>query len=144
MKFPRNARIFRGQLDVAPFAAVFFLLVIFMMVSSLVYTPGVHLELPVAENSVGTDRPTVAVAIDKNGRFYFENRTIEKAELFEQLRDAVAHSTVPLTLVVRADKAVTYEMFVELGMMARRAGIADALLVTLPRAVSAPPSSSAP
>ena len=26
MKFPRNARIFRGQLDAAPFAAVFFLL----------------------------------------------------------------------------------------------------------------------
>ena len=40
MKFPRNARIFRGQLDAAPFAAVFFLLVIFMMLGSLVYTPG--------------------------------------------------------------------------------------------------------
>ena len=26
MKFPRNARIFRGHLEVAPFAAVFFLL----------------------------------------------------------------------------------------------------------------------
>ena len=26
MKFPRNARIFRGQLDAAPFAAVLFLL----------------------------------------------------------------------------------------------------------------------
>src|SRR5438309_5494239 len=116
MKFPRNARIFRGQLDVAPFAAVFFLLVIFMMISSLVYTPGVRLELPVAENSGGTDRPTVAVAIDKNGRLYFENKAIEAAELSERLREAVSHSTVPLTLVVRADKAVTYEMFVELGM----------------------------
>ena len=56
MKFPRNARIFRGQLDAAPFAALFFLLVIFLMVSSLIYTPGVRLELPVADNSAGTDR----------------------------------------------------------------------------------------
>lgn len=40
MRFARNARIFRGQLDAAPFAAVFFLLVIFMMLGSLVYTPG--------------------------------------------------------------------------------------------------------
>jgi hypothetical protein len=40
MKFPRNARIFRGQLDAAPFAAVLFLLVIFLMLGSLVYTTG--------------------------------------------------------------------------------------------------------
>ena len=45
MKFPRNARIFRGQLDAAPFAAVFFLLVIFMMLGSLVYTPGARLRV---------------------------------------------------------------------------------------------------
>src|SRR2546423_6459630 len=115
MKFPRNARIFRGQLDVAPFAAVFFLLVIFMMISSLVYTPGVRLELPVAENSGGTDRPTVAVAIDKSGRLYFDNEPIAQGELSKKLRNAASHSTMPLTLVVQADKAVTYEMFVQLG-----------------------------
>ena len=45
MKFARNARLLRSQLDVAPFAAVFFLLVIFMMLGSLVYTPGARLEL---------------------------------------------------------------------------------------------------
>src|SRR5262245_19931708 len=98
MKFPRNARIFRGQLDVAPFAAVFFLLVIFLMLSSLVYTPGVRLELPVADNLPGTDKPTVAVAIDKNGRLYFENKWIEQSELSERLRKAASHSPEPLTL----------------------------------------------
>ena len=40
MKFPRNARILRSQLDAAPFAAVFFLLVIFMMLGSLVLYAG--------------------------------------------------------------------------------------------------------
>ena len=45
MKFPRNARILRSQLDAAPFAAVFFLLVMFMMLGSLIYTPGARLEL---------------------------------------------------------------------------------------------------
>jgi biopolymer transport protein ExbD len=73
MKFPRNARIFRGQLDAAPFATVFFLLVIFLMLGSLVYTPGVRLNLPTGENLPGTDRPSVAVAMDANGRLYYEN-----------------------------------------------------------------------
>jgi len=36
MKFPRNARIFRGQLDAAPFAAVFFLLVLLLMLGTRV------------------------------------------------------------------------------------------------------------
>ena len=35
MKFRRNARVSRTQLDAAPFAAVFFLLVIFLMLGSL-------------------------------------------------------------------------------------------------------------
>ena len=144
MKFPRNARIFRGQLDVAPFAAVFFLLVIFMMVGSLVYTPGVRLELPVADNLPGTDKPTVSVAIDKNGRLYFENQPINDAELSERLRKAVSGSAAPLTLVVQADKSVTEEMLIRLGTMAREAGISDALLATLPRLIPSPTSSSAP
>jgi len=78
MKFPRNARIFRGQLDAAPFAAVLFLLVIFLMLGSLVYTPGVPLQLPVANDLPGTDKPTIAVAIDGNGRLFFENQGIEE------------------------------------------------------------------
>ena len=57
MKFPRNARIFRGRLDVAPFAAVFFLLATFLLLGSLVYTPGVRLELPEADDLPGTDKP---------------------------------------------------------------------------------------
>jgi biopolymer transport protein ExbD len=59
MKFPRNARIFSSQLDAAPFATVAFLLVIFMMLGSLVYTPGVHIQLPVAEGLAGTDKQPI-------------------------------------------------------------------------------------
>ena len=45
MKFPRNARITRGLQDAAPYASVFFLLVLFVMLGSLVYTPGVQVPL---------------------------------------------------------------------------------------------------
>ena len=144
MKFPRNARIFRGQLEVAPFAAVFFLLVIFMMVGSLVYTPGVRLELPVADNLPGTDKPTVAVALDKNGRLYFENQVIEEEDLKGRLRQAAKRSTEPLTLIVQMDKEVTYEMWLRLTLLARDQGITEALLATLPRPVAAPALPSPP
>lgn len=132
MKFPRNARIFRGPLDVAPFAAVFFLLIIFLMITSLVYTPGVRLEIPSADDLPGIAGPSVSVAIDGNGRLYFENQWIEENELKTRLRSAVTNSKEPLTLVVQPDKGVTYEMLVRLALVARDAGIAQALLATLP------------
>ncbi|MGD0260492.1 MAG: biopolymer transporter ExbD [Verrucomicrobiota bacterium] len=146
MKFPRNARIFRGQLDAAPFAAVFFLLVIFMMLGSLVYTPGARLELqlPRADGLPGTDKPTVSVAVDADGRLYYENQWIEENDLRGRLREAAKKSPEPLTLVIQADKSVSYETCLRLALLARDAGISEALLATLPRAYAAPASRSRP
>ena len=144
MKFPRNARIFRGQLDAAPFAIVFFLLVIFMMLGSLLYTPGVFLQLPVADDLPGTDKPSVRVGLDKNGRYYYENKSVEEAELLTELKKAVTSvSPQPLTLVVFQDEAVTYKMMLRLRLIARNAGISDVLLAALPRPIGSP-SASAP
>jgi biopolymer transport protein ExbD len=139
MKFPRNARIFRGQLDAAPFATVFFLLVMFLMLSSLVYTPGVHLQLPAASDLPGTDKPTVAVAIDALGRLYFENQRIEEDRLRIRLREAVKASPEPLMLLVQADETVSQKMLIRLTLLAREVGIRDAWLETLPRPLASAP-----
>ena len=146
MKFPRNATMLRGQLDVAPFAAVFFLLVIFMMLGTLVYTPGARLELqlPGADGLPGTDKPAVSVAIDADGRLYYENQWIEENDLKRRLQEVVKKSAEPLTLVVQADKAVSYEMCLRLALLARDAGISEALLATLPRPYAAPSPRSPP
>lgn len=138
MKFPRNARVFKGQLDAAPFAAVFFLLVIFLMLGARVYTPGARLQLPVANDLPGTDKPAVAVAIDANGRLYFENQWIEESQLKNRLATAAKNSAQPLTLIVQADKAVSYEMLIRLTLLARQAGISEAWLATLPRPFATP------
>ncbi len=138
MKFPRSARIFRGHLDFAPFASVFFLLLIFAVLGTLIYTPGVpvkvELQLPRADNLAGTDRPTIAVAVDAAGRFYFENQPMEPAELKASLQLAAKKSAEPLTLLVQADKQVAYDHLMRLTLLARDAGIQDALFATLPRA----------
>lgn len=144
MKFPRNARIFRGQLDAAPFAAVFFLLIIFLMLSTLVYTPGVRLRLPVAGDLPGTDKPTVAVAVDAQGRLYFENHLIGETQLAERLRKAAVESPKALALIVQADQDVRNDTLVKLAMLAREAGLTEAWLATLPRPYGAPEGSKAP
>jgi biopolymer transport protein TolR len=140
MRLPRNARIFRGQLDAAPFAGVFFCLVIFLLLGLLTYTPGVRIQLPAAADLPGTDRPSLAVAVDPAGQLYFENQLIQVDELKARLQAAVKKSAEPLTLVVQADKNVRYETLVSLTLLARDAGFKDALLATLPRALDQPPA----
>jgi biopolymer transport protein ExbD len=133
MKFPRNARIFRGHLEIAPFASVFFLLVIFISLSSLMYTPGVKIQLPVAADLPGTDKPSVSVAVGSDGRLYYANKWIPenefKVELTNQVRKAAGK---PLVLVVHADQQATYNMLLGVTLAARDAGITEALLATLP------------
>jgi len=138
MKFPRNARIFRGHLDAAPFVTVLFLLVIFLMISSLIYTPGIRLQLPNADDLPGTDKKPVRVALDKNGGLYYENQFITDKDLKVSLREAAKKSSEPLTLVVQADSAVPYGRLVQLTLLAREAGISEAWLAALPRVLGAP------
>jgi biopolymer transport protein TolR len=131
MKFPRNTRLLRNPFDIAPVAAVFFLLVIFVMLGTLLPTPG--LQLPLAQDLPGTAQPSVAVAVDAGGRLFFANQIVSEAQLKSSLTNAVSQSKEPLTLVINADKSVTYEQLVRLTLLAHDAGIQNALLATTPR-----------
>jgi biopolymer transport protein ExbD len=144
MRFPVSVKVFRGQLDVAAFTGVLMLLVVFLLLTRLVYTPGVRLQLPVANDLPGTDRPTIAVAVDALGRFYFENQLLPEAELRRRLRDVAARSSEPLTLVVQADQNVTHRVLMRLAVLARDAGINDALLAVLPAPFAPPAAATAP
>ena len=137
MKFPRNARLLRSPFDVAPFVAVFFLLLIFLMLAVLLPAPGLSLRLPVADGLAGADKPTVAAAIDAGGRLFFENQIVSENELKSYLRAATKKSREPLTLVIHADKAVTYEQLVHVTLLARDSGIHNIVLATLPRVIGA-------
>ncbi|HEY5298976.1 MAG TPA: biopolymer transporter ExbD [Verrucomicrobiae bacterium] len=142
MKFPRNARLLRSPFEVAPFAAVFFLLVIFLLLGALLPVPGLHVRLqpPVANDLPGIAGANVAVAIDSSGRFYYANKIVSDKELKLALALAARNSREPLTLVIHADKTVTYEQLARLTLFARAAGITNELLATLPRdGASGPP-----
>jgi len=132
MRFSVSVKPFRGQLDVAAFAGVFMLLLVFVLLASLVYTPGVSVSLPFAEGLPGTDRPTIEVAVDSSGRYYHQNQLIAEPALRARLREAATNSAAPPTLVVRMDQKASHEMLVHLTMLAREAGINDTLLATSP------------
>jgi biopolymer transport protein ExbD len=143
MKFPRNARIFRGQLDFAPFAAVLFLLVIFVLLGKMLYTPGIQVQLPSAGGVIlpGVTGPTLSVAVRTNA-FYFQDQEIPEGELSNRLFVAKQKITEPVTLIVQMDKDVTGDKWTELWSVAQQVGFKDVLMATLPRVYD--PSSAGP
>src|SRR5690349_3930365 len=109
MKFPRRAKLFRNPFDMTAYAAVFFLMVIFLVLGAQRYTPGVKIQLPVAGELPGTDKPTVTVAMDESGFYYFNNQMIDESALKAELTNAVSAATEQLILVIQADRAVKQE-----------------------------------
>jgi len=87
MRFARQATIFRGPLDAGPVVGVLFLLVIFMLLGSLLYTPGVLVKF---EGSAAPDAQTITVT--SRGDVLFAGKTNTAAEL-EQLRDDLRNAT---------------------------------------------------
>jgi biopolymer transport protein ExbD len=79
------------------------------------------------------------VAIDADGRLYYENQWIEENALRNRLQEVARKSPEPLTLIVQADKSVSYERLMNLTLLARDAGIPEALLATLPGPLAPPP-----
>ena len=142
MKFPRTAKILRSHFDVAPFAAVFFLLLIFLMLGALIPTAGIPLQPlqpPAADNLPGIDTPAVAMAVDAQERLYFENQIVTERVLKNSLMVATNSVREPLTLIIHADKAVSYETLAHLVLLARDCGITNALLATLPQVQAVKP-----
>ena len=141
MRFPHHTKVFRGQLDAAPFLGVFFLLIIFLLLnSSLVFTPGVKISLPEAINLPGTDKPTAVVAVDADGHFYYENQVCDQPRLKKRLQAAVDRTPEPITLVVQADGKASVEALVQLSLLARAVGIREVLQAVRPPITPVPVS----
>lgn len=133
MRFPRNVERICRPLDVAPFAGVFFLLLIFLSLNTaLISTPGLRVSLPQGPELAGLAGPLKEVVVDAMGNLYYDKQIRTEADLKACLREAVQAAGDPLTLVVRADQAVRYDTLVRLGLLAREAGIHEVLLATQP------------
>jgi len=111
MRFPRNAKIFRGQSDAAPYAGMFFLLLLLYLFSlRSAFTPHVKIDLPVVDATLpGIPGAIAVVAIDQDDRLYFKNQEVpSQEELLKQLRAAVSASPEPMTLLIQGDKNATH------------------------------------
>jgi biopolymer transport protein ExbD len=88
MRFHRNAKVFRGQLDAAPFATVFFLLLVFVVLGALVHTPGTPLRLTSATHLLDSAKHPL-IEISQSGDIFY-NKQVYHLDTLENLRADLA------------------------------------------------------
>lgn len=94
MRFPRQAKIYRGQLEVAPVAAVFFLLVMMLMLAQAsTVIPGVRVRLsPPREIALSPER---TLLLRKDKKVVFRDGEHNVADLETLFRQENAAGTLP-------------------------------------------------
>lgn len=135
MRFHRNLKPYAGHLDVAPFAAVFFLLVLFLLLHTpMAPPPGLRLRLPPVNVSgnPGTPVPSLVVTVDRNNLVYYEHQVIREDELRTRLAARVQDERRPVALLVLADETAEHAAVVRLAAVARTAGIDNIVIGTRP------------
>ena len=121
MRYPRNAKIFRGQIDAAPFAGLFFLLVLMLFIfSTHVFVPGVRVVVDEREPAPPLTDRTLKVEpglITYKG----EEHTLESFE--QAVRQQARVGDIPARLRFLVDPKVPRETIERIENLALEFGI---------------------
>jgi len=118
--------------DAAPLVDVALLLWLFFLVSSsFVLQPGIHISLPPAEFTGGAGYRGSVVAVSQEGLIFFNDERVTRESLPALLADA-ARANPEAGLLIEADRRVPNETLLELFNMATQAGITNVVVATRP------------
>jgi len=84
---------------------------------------------------IGTDNPTVLVAVNFLGQYFYDNHIVAERELKAELKErlqAAAREKRELTLTVAGDEQVNWNAVMRLAQWAREIGIKETVLAEWP------------
>lgn len=113
-----------GEINMTPLIDVMLVLLVIFIITAPLLVNAVKVDLPQANapSTVDTRAPTLAVAIDKDGKVYVRDQIVAGEALDGALRQAAAtHAQTEVQL--RADRAVPYGRVLEFMAQANRAGL---------------------
>ncbi len=134
--------IYSGRFDFIPIVDVFFLLLIFFLISSsLVFQPGIPVELPKAYGSTLSAAEKIIITVTGQGQIFLNDNPVNDEDLPRKLRETVRSRlaiesqrsgkpeaglnmrTRSPKVVVRGDRSVSYQKIIEVMSLARSLGL---------------------
>lgn len=120
------------EINVTPFVDVMLVLLIVFMISAPLMTQGVQVSLPETSAApIQEQEDPIQVTVRRDGSFYLEQRRVEEADLLERLQ-AIQKVRPKASIILRADKTVSYGRVMQVMSALQTAGLTDVGLVTEP------------
>jgi biopolymer transport protein ExbD len=127
----RRRRRDEGGLIMTPLIDMVFLTLLFFMVNAVLsINPAIRVDLPRARSSLGAVGRDVVVTVAADGGVFIEDRRVATDEFAVELRAALARAGTS-SILLQADKALSYERLVEVMDQAKLAGTGRISLATV-------------
>ncbi len=122
-------RKIEAHIDMTPMIDTLLQLFLIFMVGTTLATSTIDINLPRAKKNSATPEGgrVVVVSIDAGNRIYLDNRPIARKSLQADLR-LMLQSSKELTVLLRADKKLMYEQFMQVMAEIRNTGATRVLL----------------
>jgi len=98
---------------------MFFLMLFFLIASTVVNPNVVKLLLPRSSTGQAVSKKQIAISITRDFQYYLENKVLTEAELQQKL-ESMASPSSELTIVLRVDKTVDIQHVVKIMDLANR------------------------
>jgi biopolymer transport protein ExbD len=121
-----------SEINVTPLVDVMLVLLIVFIVTAPLFTHSIKIDLPRAQTQVNQEKPdTITLAIDAEGRFYWNNQPLDRGQLSRHLNESAAKTPQP-ELHIRADKETRYHVLADVMAEAQRVKLQRVGFVTDP------------
>ena len=122
MRF-REKRLTKSIINLTPMVDMLFLILLFFLVtSSFIEQPNIKLELPSTKYAATSKLEERTLTISQDGKLFFQNDPEQRKDLISVLKNAFSKQD-DKTLVLRADKNVSYGIVVDVMDAAKGAGL---------------------
>jgi len=119
-----------ADINVTPMVDVMLVLLVIFIISAPMFSSAVKLELPRAQAQAAPQQAsTVALAIDGEGKIYWNNEQLELSAVETRMAEASKLSPQP-ELQLRADKNTRYEVVAQVMAAAQNQGLTKLGFVT--------------
>ncbi|MDP8213782.1 MAG: biopolymer transporter ExbD [Candidatus Euphemobacter frigidus] len=108
---------------------IFLLLIFFLVTSTFSEQPALKIDLPRATTSGSGHTEDLVLAVTRKGNLYLDQKPVARGDLLGLLAEAARRKSEP-SLVLKADREVSYGLIVELMDISRRAGLEKILALT--------------
>lgn len=121
-----------AEINTTPLVDVMLVLLIIFIITAPLLSHAVRIDLPEAASEPNPEKPeTVTLAIDAEGKLYWNDVPLAETELPARLEEEAGRTPQP-ELHLRADKTTIYQRVAEVMSAAQRAGITKLGFVTEP------------